>query len=73
VRSQPDRGDDQPEYPESAATLRNQNDSRVIRGKQIAASIANSFPYVAPLYLTAAATEFPLLKRVIAITISQIC
>jgi len=48
-------------------TLWNQNGSRVIRGKQIVTPIENSFLYVIPLYLTAAATDFPQLKRVIAI------
>jgi uncharacterized membrane protein (UPF0182 family) len=48
-------------------TLWNQNGSRVIRGKQIVTPIENSFLYVVPLYLTAAATNFPQLKRVIAI------
>jgi uncharacterized membrane protein (UPF0182 family) len=48
-------------------TLWNQNGSRVIRGKQIVTPIENSFLYVVPLYLTAAATDFPQLKRVIAI------
>jgi uncharacterized membrane protein (UPF0182 family) len=49
-------------------TLWNQNGSRVIRGKQIVTPIENSFLYVVPLYLTSAATDFPQLKRVIAIT-----
>jgi len=48
-------------------TLWNQNGSRVIRGKQIVTPIENSFLYVVPLYLTAASTDFPQLKRVIAI------
>ena len=48
-------------------TLWNQNGSRVIRGKQIVTPIENSFLYVVPLYLTSAATDFPQLKRVIAI------
>ena len=48
-------------------TLWNQIGSRVIRGKQIVTPIENSFLYVVPLYLTAAATNFPQLKRVIAI------
>jgi uncharacterized membrane protein (UPF0182 family) len=48
-------------------TLWNQNGSRVIRGKQIVTPIENAFLYVVPLYLTAAATDFPQLKRVIAI------
>ena len=48
-------------------TLWNQNGSRVIRGKQIVTPIENSFLYVVPLYLTSTATDFPQLKRVIAI------
>ena len=48
-------------------TLWNQIGSRVIRGKQIVTPIENSFLYVVPLYLTSAATNFPQLKRVIAI------
>jgi uncharacterized membrane protein (UPF0182 family) len=53
-------------------TLWNQNGSRVIRGKQIVTPIENSFLYVVPLYLTAAATDFPQLKRVIAIAGDQV-
>jgi len=49
-------------------TLWNQNGSRVIRGKQIVTPIENSFLYVVPLYLTAEGTNFPQLKRVIAVT-----
>jgi len=49
-------------------TLWNQNGSRVIRGKQIVTPIENAFLYVVPLYLTAEGTNFPQLKRVIAIT-----
>jgi uncharacterized membrane protein (UPF0182 family) len=49
-------------------TLWNQNGSRVIKGKQIVTPIENSFLYVVPLYLTAEGTNFPQLKRVIAIT-----
>ena len=48
-------------------TLWNQQGSRVIRGKQIVTSIENSFLYVVPLYLKAESTNFPQLKRVIAI------
>jgi uncharacterized membrane protein (UPF0182 family) len=48
-------------------TLWNQNGSRVIRGKQIVTPIENSFLYVVPLYLTAQGTNFPQLKRVIAV------
>jgi uncharacterized membrane protein (UPF0182 family) len=49
-------------------TLWDQRGSRVIRGKQIVTPIDNSFLYVVPLYLTAAGTNFPQLKRVIAVT-----
>jgi uncharacterized protein len=48
-------------------TLWDQRGSRVIRGKQIVTPIENSFLYVVPVYLTAAGTPFPQLKRVIAI------
>ena len=48
-------------------TLWNQKGSRVIRGKQIVTPIENSFLYVVPLYLTAQGTNFPQLKRVIAV------
>jgi hypothetical protein len=48
-------------------TLWDQRGSRVIRGKQIVTPIDNSFLYVVPLYLTAAGTNFPQLKRVIAV------
>jgi hypothetical protein len=49
-------------------TLWNQQGSRVIRGKQIVTPIENSFLYVVPLYLKAEGTNFPQLKRVIAVT-----
>ena len=48
-------------------TLWNQQGSRVIRGKQIVTPIENSFLYVVPLYLKAEGTNFPQLKRVIAV------
>jgi uncharacterized protein len=48
-------------------TLWNQRGSRVIRGKEIVTPIENSFLYVVPLYLTAEGTNFPQLKRVIAV------
>jgi uncharacterized protein len=48
-------------------TLWNQQGSRIIRGKQIVTPIENSFLYVVPLYLRAASTNFPQLKRVIAV------
>ena len=49
-------------------TLWDQRGSRVIRGIQIVTPIENSFLYVVPVYLTAAGTNFPQLKRVIAVT-----
>jgi uncharacterized membrane protein (UPF0182 family) len=48
-------------------TLWNQQGSRVIRGKEIVTPIENSFLYVVPLYLRAESTNFPQLKRVIAV------
>jgi uncharacterized protein len=48
-------------------TLWDQKGSRVIRGKLIVTPIENSFLYVVPVYLTAAGTNFPQLKRVIAV------
>lgn len=53
-------------------TLWNQNGSRVIRGKQIVTPIENSFLYVVPLYLTAAGTNLPQLKRVIAVAADKV-
>ena len=49
-------------------TLWDQKRSRVIRGNLIAVPIKNSFLYVVPVYLTAAGTNFPQLKRVIVIS-----
>jgi uncharacterized membrane protein (UPF0182 family) len=49
-------------------TLWDQKGSRVVRGKLIVTPIENSFLYVVPLYLQAAGTNFPQLKRVIAVT-----
>jgi uncharacterized membrane protein (UPF0182 family) len=49
-------------------TLWDQKGSRVIRGNLIAVPIENSFLYVVPVYLTAAGTNFPQLKRVIVIS-----
>jgi uncharacterized membrane protein (UPF0182 family) len=46
--------------------------SRVIRGKQIVTPIENSFLYVVPLYLKAESTNFPQLKRVIAIAADKV-
>jgi uncharacterized protein len=48
-------------------TLWDQRGSRVIRGKQIVTPIENSFLYIVPLYLQAEGTNFPQLKRVIAV------
>ena len=48
-------------------TLWNQQGSRVIRGTLIVTPIENSFLYVVPLYMTAEGTNFPQLKRVIAV------
>ena len=53
-------------------TLWNQQGSRVIRGKQIVTPIENSFLYVVPLYLKAEGTNFPQLKRVIAIAANKV-
>ena len=53
-------------------TLWNQRGSRVIRGKQIVTPIENSFLYVVPLYLKAEGTNFPQLKRVIAIAADKV-
>jgi uncharacterized protein len=39
----------------------------VIRGKQIVTPIENSFLYIVPVYLQAEGTNFPQLKRVIAV------
>jgi uncharacterized membrane protein (UPF0182 family) len=49
-------------------TLWDQKGSRVIRGKLIVTPIENGFLYIVPLYLQAAGTNFPQLKRVIAVT-----
>ena len=48
-------------------TLWDQRGSRVIRGKLIVTPIENSFLYIVPLYLQAEGTNFPQLKRVIAV------
>jgi uncharacterized membrane protein (UPF0182 family) len=53
-------------------TLWNQQGSRVIRGKQIVTPIENSFLYVVPLYLKAEGTNFPQLKRVIAVAANKV-
>jgi uncharacterized membrane protein (UPF0182 family) len=49
-------------------TMWNQKGSHVIRGKLIVTPIKNAFLYVVPAYLQAEGTNFPQLKRVIAIT-----
>ena len=48
-------------------TLWDQRGSRVIRGTLIVTPIENAFLYVVPVYLTAEGTNFPQLKRVIAV------
>ncbi|HTV06980.1 MAG TPA: UPF0182 family protein [Acidobacteriaceae bacterium] len=48
-------------------TLWDQKGSQVIRGKLVVIPIENSFLYIVPLYLRAEGTNFPQLKRVIAI------
>jgi uncharacterized membrane protein (UPF0182 family) len=48
-------------------TLWDQKGSHVIRGKQIVTPIENAFRYIVPIYLQAAGTNFPQLKRVIAV------
>ena len=53
-------------------TLWNQQGSRVIRGKEIVTPIENSFLYVVPLYLRAESTNFPQLKRVIAVAADKV-
>ncbi|MEO6830248.1 MAG: UPF0182 family protein, partial [Acidobacteriaceae bacterium] len=53
-------------------TLWNQKGSQVIRGKLVVIPIENSFLYVVPLYLRAQGTNFPQLKRVIAITADRV-
>jgi uncharacterized membrane protein (UPF0182 family) len=46
--------------------------ARVIRGNLIAVPLENSFPCVVPVYLTAEGTDFPQLKRVIAISADKV-
>ena len=53
-------------------TLWDQKGSVVIRGKLVVIPIENSFLYVVPLYLKAQGTNFPQLKRVIAITADRV-
>ncbi len=53
-------------------TLWDQKGSQVIRGKLVVIPIENSFLYVVPVYLKAAGTNFPQLKRIIAITADRV-
>jgi hypothetical protein len=53
-------------------TLWDQRGSRVIRGKLIVTPIENSFLYIVPLYLQAEGTNFPQLKRVIAVAADKV-
>jgi len=49
-------------------SLWDQKGSQVIRGKLVVIPIENSFLYVVPVYLKAEGTNFPQLKRVIAVS-----
>jgi uncharacterized protein len=53
-------------------TLWDQRGSRVIRGKLIVTPIENSFLYIVPVYLQAEGTNFPQLKRVIAVAADKV-
>jgi hypothetical protein len=53
-------------------TLWDQRGSRVIRGKLIVTPIENSFLYIVPVYLQAEGTNFPQLKRVVAIAADKV-
>ncbi len=53
-------------------TLWDQKGSRVIRGTLIVTPIENSFLYIVPVYLQAEGTNFPQLKRVIAVTADKV-
>jgi len=53
-------------------TLWDQKGAQVIRGKLVVIPIENSFLYVVPVYLKAQGTNFPQLKRVIAITADRV-
>lgn len=53
-------------------TLWDQKGSQVIRGKLVVIPIENSFLYVVPLYLKAEGTNFPQLKRIIAVTADKV-
>ena len=68
----PYRASDQNTTISQQLSLWNQQGSRVIRGKQIVTPIENSFLYVVPLYLKAEGTNFPQLKRVIAIAADKV-
>jgi hypothetical protein len=53
-------------------TLWDQKGSQVIRGKLVVIPIENSFLYVVPVYLKAEGTNFPQLKRIIAIAADKV-
>lgn len=53
-------------------TLWDQKGSQVIRGKLVVIPIENSFLYIVPVYLKAQGTNFPQLKRVIAVTADRV-
>jgi uncharacterized protein len=53
-------------------TLWDQRGSRVVRGKLIVTPIENAFLYIVPLYLQAEGTNFPQLKRVIAVAADKV-
>jgi uncharacterized membrane protein (UPF0182 family) len=53
-------------------TLWDQRGSRVIRGKLIVTPIENSFLYIVPVYLQAEGTNFPQLKRVVAVAADKV-
>ncbi len=53
-------------------TLWNQQGSRAVRGQLVVTPIENSFLYIVPLYLQAEGTNFPQLKRVIAIAADNV-
>jgi hypothetical protein len=53
-------------------TLWDQKGSQVIRGKLVVIPLENSFLYVVPLYLKAEGTNFPQLKRVIAVAADKV-
>ena len=53
-------------------SLWDQLGSRVIRGKLIVTPIESSFLYIVPLYLQAEGTNFPQLKRIIAVAADKV-